>query len=128
MKKRSNRKERFLMKKALSVLLAILMLVSVAAVAAVPAGALNVGKIIEFGTYPQTRVSETVPLAVAANKATWKSYEYYIGTGSEDGNMAPGNHMKFADFFSNGKKYRAVEFTEYRPYGTDLAAGASASY
>ena len=108
------------MKKVLSVLLAVLMLVTTLAVAAVPANAVGVGDIILFGNYPQTKVSETTALKNAANAATWKSYGYYTGTGSYDGNMASSNFMKYADFSLNGIKYRAVRFTEYRPWNTAL--------
>lgn len=112
-------------RKALSILLAVLMLASVMAVAAVPAQALIA---IEFGTYPQKQVTETQTLKNAANAATWKSYGYYIGTGSIDGNMYSSNFMKFADFFSGGVKYRAVKFTQYRPENTRNTSSASNSF
>ena len=116
------------MKKVLSVLLAVLMLVTTLAVAAVPANAVGVGDIILFGNYPQTKVSETTALKNAANAATWKSYGYYTGTGSYDGDMAASDFMKYADFFLNGVKYRAVKFTKYRPLSTSRISSTAYSY
>ena len=78
-----------------------------------------VGDHIEFGSYPQTRVEETGELAAAADAAQWRSYGYYSGGDWWcDGQMTPGDWMRFADFFCGGEKYRAVIFTQYRPYET----------
>ena len=88
----------------------------------------NVGDIIMFGNYPQTKVTETTALKNTANNATWKSYDYYIGTGSEDGEMAASDFMKYADFFLNGIQYRAVTFTQYRPENTSYRSYAGSSY
>ena len=103
-------------KKVLSVLLAVLLLVSVMAVAAVHADAVEVGDTIQFGTYPQTLIESTDALEAAVSNATWKSYGYFSGTGLCDGLMKPGDWMQFADFFCDGVKYRAVKFIQYRPY------------
>ena len=78
------------------------------------------GTIINFGSYPQSRVNDTVTInnldGVTKN---WKSYKYYSGTGSSsDGNMTLSDYMKYADFKLGGEKYRAVTFSEYRPYLT----------
>ncbi|MBQ5969782.1 MAG: InlB B-repeat-containing protein [Clostridia bacterium] len=115
-------------KKVLSVLLAVLLLAMTAAVAAVPASAVGVGDIIMFGNYPQSQVSETTALKAAANRATWKSYDYYIGTGDYDGQMQSGDFMKYADFISGGIQYRAVTFTQYRPLNTSYRSYAGSSY
>ena len=88
----------------------------------------NVGAIIMFGNYPQSQVSQTTALKNAANNATWKSYDYYIGNGSYDGEMATSDFMKYADFISGGVKYRAVKFTQYRPYKTSYTSSASNAY
>ena len=114
-------------KKLLSVLLAVLMLAATMAIAAVPAGAVGVGDTIQFGNYPQSEVSETAALQAAANAATWKSYDYYTGNGSADGLMQPGDWMQFADFFCDGVKYRAVKFTQYRPYYSSDTSSADHS-
>lgn len=78
------------------------------------------GTIINFGSYPQSRVNDTVTInnldGVTKN---WKSYNYYSGTGSLSyGNMKPSDYMKYADIVFSGNKYRAVTFSEYRPYCT----------
>lgn len=87
------------------------------------------GTIINFGSYPQSRVNDTVTInnldGVTKN---WKSYNYYSGTGdTDDGNMEPSDFMLYADFKYNGDKYRAVTFSEYRPNktGYTLSAGDS---
>ncbi len=104
-----------------------------------------VGDVIQYGTYPQSRVAETAALKSAANNATWKSYDYYTGTynpteeelgwgyefGSSNelnGKMQAGDFMKFADFFLGEKKYRAIIFTDYRPFSTGLQSRATNSY
>ncbi|MBQ6093012.1 MAG: InlB B-repeat-containing protein, partial [Clostridia bacterium] len=112
-------------RKLLSVLLAVLMLTTTMAIAAVPAQAYSA---IQFGNYPQTKVTATTALSNAAANATWKSYGYYIGNGSYDGSMTASDYMKYADFFSGGVKYRAVKFTKYRPFNTSYSSSASNSY
>ena len=80
---------------------------------------------IRFGSYPQTEVTDSATLSVL-NKQTliWQSYGYYTGTGSIFGNMQPSNYMQYADVScdtnKDGKneKYRAVQFSLYRPYCT----------
>lgn len=105
-------------KRFLSIILAVLMVVlavpvgNLAGIELFPkAHAYNVGDHIQFGTYPQSQVSETTGLKNAANNATWKSYEYYSY-------MKPSNYMTFADFLYNGSKYRAVSISLYRPDST----------
>ncbi|MBQ5970563.1 MAG: InlB B-repeat-containing protein [Clostridia bacterium] len=122
-------------KKLLSILLSVLLVVLTVSCLAVcfTASAEYSYHYIHFGTYPQTRVNETTALKNAANNATWKSYDYYIGYGSTndprvDGTMMVGRYMQFADFFLNGVKYRAVKFNYYRPYATNWGPVASRSY
>ena len=71
----------------------------------------KVGDIIEFGSYPQSKVTDS-SLVSALNKASkkWVSYGYYSGDCSY-GSMKPGDWMKYADFTYNGTKYRAVTFS-----------------
>ena len=113
------------MKRTLCILLSLMLAMTGLVGLCVSAGATNVGDIILFGNYPQTKVSETTALKNAANAATWKSYGYYVGTGSYDGNMAASDFMKYADFSLNGVKYRAVKFSKYRPRNTALTNAAS---
>lgn len=44
--------------------------------------------------------------------------------------MKPGDWMKYADFTYNGTKYRAVTFSQYRPYWTDnsTSSGTNQDY
>ena len=113
------------MKRTLCILLSLMLTLTSLAGLGVTVSAYNVGDIILFGNYPQTKVSETTALKSAANAATWKSYGYYVGTGSYDGNMAASDFMKYADFSLNGVKYRAVKFSKYRPWNTALTTDDS---
>lgn len=78
------------------------------------------GTVINFGSYPQSKVTDSATLKKLDNASKqWESYEYYSGTGDwDDGNMEPGDYMKYADIKLGGSKYRAVTFSEYRPYST----------
>lgn len=93
----------------LSVLLAVLMLVLSAPFAFAQETAYQVGDHIQFGSYPQTKVTdeETIAALDAAEK-TWISYGYYVNGASSD-------FMKYADIAYNGDSYRAVTFSDYRP-------------
>ena len=87
----------------------------------------QVGDVIEYGTYPQSRVTNAKLLEkLNAAPKTWKSYGYYSGDyeGSPqeaelsvvcNGNMAPSDFMEFADFYYGGMRYRAVHIKDYRP-------------
>ncbi len=88
----------------------------------------KVGDIVEFGSYPQSRVTNS-SLVSALNKVSksWVGYGYYSGTGSY-GTMVQGDWMKYADFTYNGTKYRAVTFSQYRPYSTCNPSSTSKTY
>lgn len=76
------------------------------------------GEIIEFGSYPQSKVTDDSIISALNNILTddmWVSYGYYIGTDTAyDGNMTSYDYMKYADLELNGEKYRAVRFSQYR--------------
>ena len=76
----------------------------------------QVGDIVEFGSYPQSRVTDS-SLVSALNgvSKTWVSYGYYSGDNSSSDTMVQGDWMKYSDFTYNGVKYRAVTFSQYRP-------------
>ena len=80
----------------------------------------NVGDIIEFGSYPQSKVTDSTLISKLNNvPKTWISYGYYSGTGKySDGNMKPSDYMQYADINYGGNKYRAVTFSQYRPDST----------
>ncbi len=87
--------------------------------------------IIEFGSYPQSEVtkesdSATYAKLEAASK-NWVSYGYYSGDGSY-GSMKQGDWMQYADISLGGAKYRAVRFTQYRPYYTEYSSSPDYSY
>ena len=91
----------------------------------------SVGDIITFGSYPQSEVikesdSATYAKLEAAAK-NWVSYRYYSGNDNY-GSMQPGDWMKYADITLGGEKYRAVRFTQYRPYGTKDSFSSDDSY
>lgn len=88
---------------------------------------------VTFGSYPQTQEtnSSTINKLEKMSK-NWQSYNYYTGTGSDvDGNMTATDYMQYADIDTDndGKnEYRAVKFTQYRPYLTGYTSSASNSY
>ena len=88
----------------------------------------KVGDIVEFGSYPQSKVTDS-SIVSALDKASkkWISYGYYSGDGN-DGSMKPGDWMKYADFVYNGKKYRAVTFSQYRPLATTMTSSAENTF
>lgn len=119
------------MKKFISALLVAVMLLSSASLGLLAdldlfgtkASALDyqVGDIIEFGSYPQAEVKDsTILSALNSQPLDWISYGYFSGEGSVDGygSMVQGDWMKYADVAYDGNKYRAVEFTQYRPRWT----------
>ena len=110
------------MKRIFTVILAVCMLLSIAPVtmaADTADGGYQKGDIIEFGSYPQSKVTDPRIISVLDGFLTddvWVSYDYYIGTGTEyDGKMTASDYMKYADLELNGEKYRAVRFSQYRP-------------
>ena len=84
---------------------------------------------ITFGSYPQTKVTDSALTATLNNLAgtlptgndsqAWTSYGYYV-SGSV------GNFMWYIDVEEGGEKYRGVYFTSYRP--KDPTSSFSADY
>ena len=109
-------------KKLLSVFFATILLLS-----ATPLGLFQIesfafdqpyenGDIIEFGSYPQSEVTNSALLKeLNSLPKTWISYKYYSGDGTV-GSMTAGDFMMYADVSYNGNMYRAVTFSAYRPY------------
>ena len=86
---------------------------------AVEVSSYNVGDIIEYGTYPQTDVTDSMGDVLNKQGGSWKSYGYYSGTGDwDDGQMKSSDYMKYKDVTYNGSKYRGVTFGTYRPIYT----------
>ena len=119
------------MKRLMTVLLCICMVLAmIPAALAYDGTQYSVGDTFTFGSYPQSRVTDTDTLNSFINvEETWQSYGYYTGTGTmDDGNMTSSDYMQYADFTYDGVKYRAVKFTQYRPTCTGYASSADKSY
>ena len=132
-------------KRILSALLAVIMLVGIAPLTGIDfkAEAANktykVGDIIEFGSYPQSEVTDSAlisKLDKASENVEWTSYNYYTGmalqngmsTGEGYGSMKSSDYMKYKDFSFDGMKYRAVKLTKYRPFFTTYKSSSENSY
>ena len=81
------------------------------------------GDIIEFGWYPQSEVADVGIISelnsLAGDNKLWTSYDYYSGTGRwYDGQMKPGDYMRYKDVVYGSNKYRGVVLDSYRPYYT----------
>lgn len=91
-----------------------------------------VGDHIQYGNYPQSKVTDKSTLALLEKKAKkWRSYNYYSGSGSwADGKMEPSDYMFYADIDVDGdglRDYRAVRIDKYRPYYTGYTSNSSDS-
>ena len=122
------------MKRIFTVILAVCMLLSIAPItmaADTADGGYQKGDIIEFGSYPQSKVTNPRIISVLDGFLTddvWVSYDYYIGTDTEfDGKMTASDYMKYADLELNGEKYRAVRFSQYRPRMTSSTSSETNS-
>lgn len=89
--------------------------------AAEDTAAYNAGDVIEFGMYPQTEITDETLLAELNDQTLeWNSYGYYSGNGSY-GTATASDYMQYADVELDGDKYRAVTFTQYRPWQSEYA-------
>ena len=114
------------MKKAISILLTVMMLFSIAPMGGLAglgftprAKAANTefktGDIIEFGKFPQQEITDTDLInELNALSLDWESLNWFSGNGSE-GSAKPGDFGKYADVVYKGSEYRCLYFTEYRP-------------
>ena len=106
-------------RKLLAALLALLMAATVFCCLPITASAgYKVGDTFTFGSYPQTRITNTTLISTLNDKASsWKSLDWYSGTGSYNSAFADGTG-KYCDVTYNNVKYRGVKFTAYRPSDT----------
>lgn len=90
----------------------------------------EVGDIIEFGSYPQSEVTDSNLISTLNSLSkTWLSYGYYISTGDRyDSDMQTSDFMKYADVTYNGNRYRAIVFTQYRMYCVGYFEGSDGTY
>ena len=121
------------MKKILSLILIAVMLVSVIPMYCAAVNTYTVGDIVQFGSYPQTKVEDESVIdalnSAAPEWESWTSYDYYSGTG-DYGSMSKGDWMRYTDVTYDGNKYRGVKFTQFRPrytYGDSSANEQSAN-
>ena len=129
-------------KRILSALLVAVLLIGIAPmggfelstkVSAKDISSCKVGDIIEFGSYPQSKITDSDLIAkieAAGKSISWVDYNYYTGTGtSDDGNMKPVDGMMlYKDIPYNGSKYRAVKINQYRPYRTGNTSSETYQY
>ncbi len=124
------------MKRLFSVVLALVMLMSSLAVfSSARMAAYQVGDIVEFGSYPQSKVTdESLISALNSLEKQWVSYDYSREKSGTSLNSQPvkSDFMKYADVTYNSQKYRAVTFSDYRGFyvgygGTTSETGSSSS-
>ena len=90
----------------------------------------SVGDTITYGSYPQSKVTDSNLIAkieAAGEKYVWCDYNYYAGTGTwNDSNMKPVDGMMlYKDIPYGGSKYRAVKINQYRPRFTGYTSSDS---
>ena len=113
-------------KRFLSLLLTLLLLLGTVSfgfcAAAQETTAYAAGDIIEYGTYPQSLVTDEELLAVLPQiLGEQKTFNYYgneIGTGANIGNNLPFEGMTYVDVVYQNVKYRGVTIDAYRPFTT----------
>lgn len=89
------------------------------------------GDTIYFGSYPQTKVTDSALVSTlnslagtkptSSNAQKWTGYGYYIS-----GNIT--NFMWYIDVEEGEERYRGVYFTSYRPYFTTSSSGIGNTY
>ncbi len=124
------------MKKFLSALLIAAMLIGIAPIGGIDLApkasakdidSYSVGDTIIYGSYPQSRVTDSNLIAAiesAGGSVPWVDYNYYAGSENlSDGNMKPvADMMLYKDITCGGNKYRAVKINQYRPYRTSATS------
>ena len=115
------------MKNALKKIIAIVVVLSMT-FSVLPATVLSVrasgisdyeaGSVIEFGSYPQSRVTDESLISLLDKEAkSWISCGFYSGDGTV-GSMAQDGCAFYADVSYGGNKYRAFTFSKFRPTST----------
>lgn len=122
-------KNRHIVCRALCIVLSLLMLLTVTPMTVfaekTETKTYKTGDIIEFGSYPQSEVTDAALKSALTSRAGstsgWTSYNYYISGEQSD-------YMKYTDVEYGGAKYRGVYFTQYRPYYTDDSSSTGSSF
>lgn len=124
--------------KFLSVILISVMVFGIAAAGGsltlnASAAAYKTGDFIEFGSYPQSKVTDYALLSVLnplistySWENDWVSYRYYSGNG-EFGSGVQGDWMKYVDVDYGAERYRAVKFTQHRPNSASSESSSEGS-
>ena len=107
------------MKRTICILLSLMLTLTGLVALCVPANAAyNVGDTFTFGSYPQTRVTNSATLSELNKKATsWTSLKLYSGSGSFN-TAHEGSYTQYCDVTYAGYQYRGITFTAYRPNET----------
>ena len=117
-----------MVKKILAVMIAILIAISCCyyVCAKEENAKFVVGDIVEFGSYPQTEITdENLKQALNAVEATAKGFEGYYeaelrGPYGDKDYVENKNMMFYKDVTYNGEKYRGIKISSYRPSYTNL--------
>ena len=116
------------MKKAIKFLIIVLCLVLIMPPNSASAASYKAGDIVSYGSYPQTRVTDSSLIAsldsIVAGNSGWTSYSYCANNTGPNASEYPAAYditmMSYCDFSSGGVKYRAVKISKYRPVATNL--------
>ena len=121
------------MKKIISVLLTFILVISTLFIVPFTVNAdvkYKNGDLIEFGAYPQSKITDTSLISNLndlAKNIDWKSYGYMSGTGVT-GSASASDYMRYVDVELNNTKYRGVVFDSYRYTNTNEKSGTKISY
>lgn len=112
----------------------IMMLLFALSVSAESGNAYEVGDIIQFGSYPQSEVTDEMLISklntLAPKWEEWTSYGYYSSGGHTNWQyfFSQGDWMRYIDLSFDGSKYRGVKFTEYRPEATSYYLSSTSEH
>lgn len=98
-------------KKTMSILLCVFMVMSAFTVcASARAKSYKAGDVIEYGTYPQSEVTDEALIEkLNSLHFHFQNYSYW-----HNGERVDADYSVYADVMLDGERYRAVEFSEYR--------------
>lgn len=106
------------MKRMISVLITIILLAGIISVSSTTyfATAIDTSTLVTFGSYPQSRVTDSSLIATLNSQSlSWIYYDYYVDGAKEE-------FMEYADIIYSGSRYRAVRFSHYRSNYTNQNA------
>lgn len=112
-----------IIKKSISVILCLCV------ISCVPAFASAEKTTVEYGSYPQSLVTDEATVnSLNQLNAQFVSYGYYYGEDETIGTSQMSDYMKYADVEFGGTKYRGVVFSSYRPNLSYMTADTEHSY